>query len=682
MESSWKASLKNLRLTWPLLVILLLAAAIRLGYTPFPGHDGDLRIFDGWTKSISENGLRTFYRNTTERAYPPLLTMNFGMIARLQASRGFDLNDPIYIARFKIAAILGDLALITAAYAFLQNSRRLRWLVPGFLALHPGLVVTSGLWGQAESLFVIFLVLALLALNRDRPLFAWAFFALALMTKQQSLILGPLLLLLSFRRYGLVRTILGLIVFGGIVAILLVPFLSVSGLDPTLAPYLKASDQYPNLTNNAYNFWYFAAWLKKGSEVQLFEPGYQDYMPFWESITYKQVGYALFGLYMLLILAAVWRQAKERREFVWASAIYLGVFVWLTQVHERYLFTAAVLTAFAIVQDRRTFPITLGLAYAYSYNAIQVLLPVRWLGFNLWPSGYALPLAGLNMAMLCDLTWTTIAPCVRRTPPEVLVLRTIGGTLALAIALNWIGTTAIDLTTGNWLQAHVTDFSRVAYENSSTELFTLAKQAGGGAATWEGLREDRRSPPQLVALIIGGTHYLLLGEDHANSGQFSARIRQFTDQGAELLYDSGDMFGLAPRRAILWTFRPQHVLNLNFNNELFLIGYDVQQDGKDLLLYWYTRRKPLAAYQLFVHLLDPQTSQLVAQGDIPLGRGRHPSDTWRPDELVFEPVAVPPTSLPSPLRLDFGLYQLDTGRRVTIQGTNGPTDHFEVLLLR
>jgi hypothetical protein len=76
-------------------------------------------------------------------------------------------------------------------------------------------------------------------------------------------------------------------------------------------------------------------------------------------------------------MVIAWKRANQHGEFVLATASYMGFFTLLTQVHERYLYPAAVLSIFALAQDKRIWPITGALAVTFTYNLLAVVIPYR-----------------------------------------------------------------------------------------------------------------------------------------------------------------------------------------------------------------------------------------------------------------------------------------------------------------
>jgi hypothetical protein len=395
-----------------LIPILVLALLLRAGFVTDILYRGDIEHFAIWINIIQARGLFHFYdpwlrMGAWDRAYPPLATLSFGAVG---ASYGVhvltqaSLQDPLFIVLMKLFPMACELGLIAAAYYWLRERPVLRWLIPGLLAIYPGLIVTSGWWGQHESPYTLFLVLTLLALNKDRPKLAWLLFGIAVLLKQPAAAFTPLLLVVTFRRYGLRTLVLSLGVFGILLGAVLAPFAIASGPKAALSPYLNASDAYPNMTNNAYNFWYTVASLNKGRLLKFEEKAYVDYRRLLGNFTYKQAGLAIFGVFVLLSMLGTWHDALERRELVWAAALFLGFFMLPTQVHERYIYPAAVLALLAAAQDRRLWVIAGALAWTFTYNVLSVAVAYRWPAITLGAQFLALPTAAVNIVLLVVLT--------------------------------------------------------------------------------------------------------------------------------------------------------------------------------------------------------------------------------------------------------------------------------------
>lgn len=401
-----------------LLPIFTVALFVRWHYVPDAGYAGDLDHFARWVRTIDEQGVLRFYDDSLrygvwDRVYPPLSTLSFEAVRLMYGSAPASrmaLHDPHYLALLKLLPVLSELALIVAVYAWLIERPTLRLVIPSLLALSPGLVATTAWWGQYDAPFVLFVVLSLMALNREKVTLAWVLFAVGVLIKQPAVVIGPLLLVLTYRRYGWQAALKGLVASGGLCALAVAPFFFTSGFD-ALSPYTKSSGAFPFFSNNAYNFWYALASILKGSHVVFRE--FPDAVSVLGSFTAKDAGFLLFGVFTLLMMVVAWRQYDQKREFVWAAALYMAFFMLPTQVHERYLYPAAVLLLVALAQDSRLWAAALLVGLTFSYNVLAVLVPIRFQNGGTYGTEWlAFPTAVVNSVLLVVIAWIAVG---RRT---------------------------------------------------------------------------------------------------------------------------------------------------------------------------------------------------------------------------------------------------------------------------
>ncbi|MBK8026809.1 MAG: hypothetical protein IPK19_36845 [Chloroflexi bacterium] len=238
---------------------VFVALAARLPHLATNGSPSDYDTINAWGESVYRHNF-AFYA-ITSADHPPLFPIYAGLtnpLSDVPALAQAGLTDMV---RLKLPSLAAILLLVAIVGYWLRNEGWTRLFVLTLLALHPGMIANSAVWTQSDSIFTLFLVLMLLMMRNDRPRVAWVFFALALLTKFQSIVLLPLLVVLTFRRYSwqeLVRAAVGAAV---IVVVVLLPFVLVSGLS-ALAPYLGSVNSFPHTTGNAYNIWV------------AFEPGY------------------------------------------------------------------------------------------------------------------------------------------------------------------------------------------------------------------------------------------------------------------------------------------------------------------------------------------------------------------------------------------------------------------------
>lgn len=414
----------------PLVALVVLALAVRLPTLSTMAFEPDLRHFAEWMRVIDQRGLWKFYKpayrfDAQDRTYPPLSTLTFAALVQVNGGSApnprFAMRDPNFVIQLKVFPVACELLMIAAVHIWLNKRPRLRWTIPIALALAPGLLATTAWWGQYDAPFTVFVVLALLALNRDRPLWAWILFAIAALIKQPAAVLAPLLLVVTFRRYGWRRTLISGVVSAAVFLLVTLPFALESGWDGALAPYLQASDTYPFFSNNAYNFWHALATIDKGVVMQFRDPAYADAQIWLAGLSYKAVSLVLFGTFVLLIMVITWRQAHQKREFVWAAALFYGFFVLPTQVHERYLYPAAALVIIAIAQDRRLIPAAIAAAFTYAYNIFAVTSTDVLDASFLARSTFAVPVALINLLVLGLLVrWAVFDRQTQATPTRAV----------------------------------------------------------------------------------------------------------------------------------------------------------------------------------------------------------------------------------------------------------------------
>lgn len=111
-----------------------------------------------------------------------------------------------------------------------------------------------------------------------------------------------------------------------------------------------------------------------------------------------------------------------------------------------------------------------------------------------------------------------------------------------------------------------------------------------------------------------------------------------------------------------------------------LAGYGIAQRGPHtirLTLYWKMESREAIPedYHVFVHAVDGQTSELVAQADSPPCGGRCPTSWWQRGDLWVDEhdITLPEGSTypDAPLLLKVGWYSIMTGERVPAFGADG-----------
>jgi hypothetical protein len=121
-----------------------------------------------------------------------------------------------------------------------------------------------------------------------------------------------------------------------------------------------------------------------------------------------------------------------------------------------------------------------------------------------------------------------------------------------------------------------------------------------------------------------------------------------------------------------------------FGTVLRLLGYDLDQedDQMTITLHWKALRRMDVAYKFFVHLVDPENGQLVAQADVMPYNWTYPTFWWEADEVVSDEIglSLADVSLGS-YRLEIGIYDPDTGERLALADGRDPQQPTDRLVL-
>ena len=134
---------------------------------------------------------------------------------------------------------------------------------------------------------------------------------------------------------------------------------------------------------------------------------------------------------------------------------------------------------------------------------------------------------------------------------------------------------------------------------------------------------------------------------------------------------------------------PPQPVELRFGDEMVLHGYGLDRklvypgDTLEVKLYWQGLAKMSKDYTVFVHLLGPNGDTVGGRDTYP-GLGRLPTSQWQPGEHLVDAIQVPlrrdvAGMAPTALRLEVGVYDLHSGRRLPATDAAGNKVDFPVL---
>ena len=257
---------------FPLIVGIGLIVRIVL-CAKYKGHATDLSCWRGWGSSIAQNGTRAFY-DSSWCDYPPAYMLVCSLLFRIEQV----LPQKAEWLRIFVYMVPPFLCDVLSGWLLLHNAKRFgigdkpALLLAGLIVLNPAAIFLSGAWGQIDSVLTAMLIGTFLLLNesRERPyyrLFAGLLYGLAILTKWQALIFGPVLALMyvmtgvdqkdskSFAVHVLWAVTAGA---GAFVMLILGALPFKTGSDGTLSwligRFIGASSGYNYASVEAYNF--------------------------------------------------------------------------------------------------------------------------------------------------------------------------------------------------------------------------------------------------------------------------------------------------------------------------------------------------------------------------------------------------------------------------------------------
>ena len=336
-------------------IVLALGLALRLiiAYLlPGSGFGVDLSAFRYWATNLADQGPWGFYERDFFHDYTPgylYVLWLVGLVGKVFGGVG-DL--------IKIPPILADLAIAWLVHSMVLElgGRRRLALAAAFVAvLNPISWFDSVVWGQVDSFGVVFLLLGLRELWRDRTERAAVYTVIAAIIKPQLGILVPLVAVVTIRRAlwpsdgggggtDGPRRILTTGLTGLVTAIVLsIPF----GLTPVglIQQIAVAGGGYPYLTVNAYNPW---ALIPSDLGITLARTGQwvcdaalgADQCGAGSAVIgvvpALAIGIALLVGAFLAVLWVVGREPDRLTLLVGLAVLALAFFVLPTRVHERY----------------------------------------------------------------------------------------------------------------------------------------------------------------------------------------------------------------------------------------------------------------------------------------------------------------------------------------------------------
>jgi len=286
---------------------------------------------------------------------PPLYLFCLYLTGLAYQFFGFECSNEMQMFLMKFWPILFDtLCILTIYFAARRRSETAALFCAALWGCNPSAFYNSAFWGQTDGLMALLLVWAFL-LAEKRPVVSCFMFAVAGLTKYQSLFFTPVLLLYIFRRHGIKRLLLGISAAAATVAAVFLPFM-IGARNPLLFfdVYLAGLDTYPYCTFNAYNIY---GWLG----LNCVEDSGEAFL----GLSYADVN-TIVTVIILMVIVFLFLFGRRINIYVGGLLIMQSIFMLTTRMHERY---QIIVLPFALL----AYATTKNIHFAVQFAALTIL---------------------------------------------------------------------------------------------------------------------------------------------------------------------------------------------------------------------------------------------------------------------------------------------------------------------
>ena len=364
---------KNSNFLTVLLFIVLFCVVARLIVGLLYFNKFDTYWYRQWAVGLQE-GLFDVYSRADEISldYPPVYLFFLYLTGLAYRFFGIDCVDTCQMFLMKFWPIFFDGICVLVIYkASLKYGEKTALFAALCWALNPSVFFNTAFWGQTDQLMALLLIFAFY-LAKERPIASCVCFAVAGLTKYQSLFFTPVLLSYVLREHGWQKLIKGIGSAALTVAAVFLPFM-IGAKNPFLFfdVYLGGVGTYKYCTFNAYNiFAMLGLNTVLDSETAVFN-----------------LSYSTLNIIVLLFIvgATVFLILKGRRTNIYVGGLLIMVtlFMFVTRMHERYLIVALpfALMAYVTTKNRHFITQFALLTVTTLVNQAAVLLNVN----DQWP---------------------------------------------------------------------------------------------------------------------------------------------------------------------------------------------------------------------------------------------------------------------------------------------------------
>lgn len=339
-----------------LFVLFFIALIIRILLIPQPGFEADVAYWKSWSLAASDNGI-VWMANNTNYNYPAGFAYVLWVMASIYKlfanpdnyQQFWNPSNYLFLLVAKLPSILSDLAVGAGIYYLLRRPKllelderlsRLALPLTAIYLFHPVAIYDGSWWGQVDAIGLVFILFAILALVKRRPIWASIIITLGFLLKLQTIVLLPLFFLYLWRTFSWKEMAKGLAAAAITYVVITLPFILANNLSRTFYLVYQNADWFPLLSLRAYNIW----WLASGGAGMIIS----DKILTVGITSAKTLGLIFFAATYLLSIGLLCVSQKPKNLILAFVFACFSFYFFPTQSHERYIFPALMLSILLI----------------------------------------------------------------------------------------------------------------------------------------------------------------------------------------------------------------------------------------------------------------------------------------------------------------------------------------------
>lgn len=288
----------------------------------------DVYWYRDWAIQMAEKGLFNCYEHISDLDYPPGYIFPLFIMGKLCLLHTVYNSVELSLLVMKFLPIVFDIFTAALFYVIVRKkSESLAFFAAAFWAFNPVAIFNSSCWGQTDGIFVFLLVLCFYLFEEQRPLAAVVVFAISGVTKYQTLLFAPLVILELFSNYNIRKAVQSLLAGISVGIIAFLPYLRDSGLYLPLRLYTGGFGQYDMATLNAFNLYGLLGlnWVKDSSP-----------MPGIKFISIYQLSMLVMILALAVLVFLYFKSNNKYKIWLLSPLFFQIIFMFTSRMHERY----------------------------------------------------------------------------------------------------------------------------------------------------------------------------------------------------------------------------------------------------------------------------------------------------------------------------------------------------------